>query len=122
MDDNPAAEYLDLDAIVAEEIVALHTMELPPVPNFVLSRGRSLEAAVPPDAVRLGFPWGLVEQMSRSAQQSLARLVPGTRHEIANDSGHVIQLDRPALVIDAIRQVVGAVRNPSTWPKNPRVP
>jgi len=41
--------------------------------------------------------------------------VPGARHVIAAESSHYIQLEQPALVIEAIRQVVEGVRHPNTW-------
>jgi pimeloyl-ACP methyl ester carboxylesterase len=41
--------------------------------------------------------------------------VPDARHVIAAESGHYIQLEQPALVIEAIRQVVEGVRHPNTW-------
>jgi pimeloyl-ACP methyl ester carboxylesterase len=34
---------------------------------------------------------------------------------VAAESGHYIQIQQPELVIDAIQQVVDAVRDPSTW-------
>ncbi len=76
----PEVEFLDLDAVVAEEIAAMSAHPIPPVPTIVLSRGRSLEGVVPPDAVPPGFPWEVVEQVSRAAQASLGGLVPGARH------------------------------------------
>jgi hypothetical protein len=36
--------------------------------------------------------------------------VPGTKHVIAAESTHYIQLDQPTLVTDAIRRVVRKVR------------
>jgi pimeloyl-ACP methyl ester carboxylesterase len=107
----PEAEFLDLDAIVAEEIAAMQASPLPPIPAVVLSRGRLLEGAVPPEAVPSDFPWERIEQVSSEAQ---AKLIPTAQHEIAAESGHVIQLDQPELVIEAIRQVVEAVRNPGS--------
>jgi pimeloyl-ACP methyl ester carboxylesterase len=107
----PEAEFLDLDAIVAEESATMQAQSLPLVPTVVLSRGRSLKGAVPPDAVPPDFPWEVIEQVSREAQ---ARLVPGARHVIAAESGHMIQLDQPELVIESIRQVVEAVRDPAS--------
>jgi len=50
------------------------------------------------------------EWMWRAQQDDLATLVPTARHPIARQSGHCIQLDQPALVIEAIRQVVAAVQ------------
>jgi len=40
----------------------------------------------------------------------LAVLSPRGRHIIAEECGHYIQVDQPELVIDAIREVVEAVR------------
>ena len=48
-------------------------------------------------------------------QQDVATLVPDARLIVATESGHNIHQDQPELVIDAIRQVVTAVRDPSTW-------
>jgi pimeloyl-ACP methyl ester carboxylesterase len=51
-----------------------------------------------------------------AAQQvQLTTLVPDARHIIATESGHNIHQDQPELVIQAIREVVDAVRDPSTW-------
>lgn len=50
-----------------------------------------------------------------AARQDLAQLVPDARLIIATESGHNIHQDQPELVIDAIQQVVAAVRDPSTW-------
>ena len=41
----------------------------------------------------------------------LMGLSTNSTHIIAEESGHAIQRDQPDLVIDAIRQVVEAVRN-----------
>ncbi len=111
----PEVELLDLDAIVAEDVAAMQAISLPPVPAVVLSRGQSLSAVIPPEVLPANFPWADFEQVSLSAQELLAGLVPGARHAIASESGHNIHLDQPDLVIDAIRQVVDAVRNPNSW-------
>ena len=49
------------------------------------------------------------------AQKDLATLVPDARLVVATKSGHNIHQDQPELVIDAIAQVVAAVRDPSSW-------
>jgi pimeloyl-ACP methyl ester carboxylesterase len=49
-------------------------------------------------------------------QEDLATLVPNAHFAIATESGHNIHQDQPDLVIEAIRQVVDAVRDPSAWP------
>jgi len=52
-------------------------------------------------------------------QEDLAKLVPNAHYAIATKSGHNIHQDQPELVIAAIREVVEAVRNPSTWTPAP---
>jgi pimeloyl-ACP methyl ester carboxylesterase len=47
-------------------------------------------------------------------QQELAHLSTRGTQVIAKNSGHYIQLDRPDVVIDAIRKVVGQVRRPQS--------
>jgi pimeloyl-ACP methyl ester carboxylesterase len=42
--------------------------------------------------------------------EALARLSSRGRHIVASKSGHWIQLDEPDLVVESIREVVGAVR------------
>jgi hypothetical protein len=56
-----------------------------------------------------------MEQIMFDHQVEVAHLVPGAKHVIAETSGHNIHQDQPELVIEAIRMVVDAVRDPSTW-------
>jgi pimeloyl-ACP methyl ester carboxylesterase len=113
-------EFTDLDASVSQVRDATTAVPLPPCPQslgvpfplVVLSRGQSM--AMPAD-----LPGGLTgEGLERAwtvEQDRLAAVLPGARHVIARESGHYIQLQQPELVIDAIQQVVDAVRDPSTW-------
>ena len=50
------------------------------------------------------------ERLWRQLQRELAHLVPGGRLVIATDSSHDIQHQQPELVLDAIGDVVRAVR------------
>jgi pimeloyl-ACP methyl ester carboxylesterase len=116
----PDLEFTDLDLSVAQVRDATDASPLPPCPQspgvpfplVVLSRGQPM--AVPAD-----LPGGLTgEGLERAwtvEQDWLAALVPGARHVIAKESEHYIQLQQPELVIDAVRQVVEAVRDPSSW-------
>jgi pimeloyl-ACP methyl ester carboxylesterase len=52
----------------------------------------------------------LEEPFWQQLQRELARLVPGGRLVVATESGHDIQHEQPELVLDAIRDVVLAVR------------
>ena len=82
------------------------------IPLFVLSRGKPVE--LPPD-VPGNFSPEAFENAWREGQNQLAGLVPGARHEIAGQSDHYIQIEQPDLVIDAVRAVVDAVRDPASW-------
>ena len=116
----PDLEFTDLDVSVSQVRDATDAVPLPPCPQspgvpfplVVLSRGRSM--AMPAD-----LPGGLTgEGLERAwtvEQERLAALLPGARHVIARESEHYIQLQQPELVIDAVRQVVEAVRDPSSW-------
>ena len=65
------------------------------------------------------LPGGLtgegLEQAWRVEQDRLAALLPDARHMIAHESEHYIQLQQPELVIEAVRQIVAAVRDPASW-------
>jgi pimeloyl-ACP methyl ester carboxylesterase len=68
----------------------------PAIPTIVLSstRARAHEST---------------EQRARAIelQDSIAQDYPGSRHLFVEDSGHYIQRDQPAVVIDAIRDLAG---------------
>ena len=77
-----------------------------------LSRGRPV--ALRPD-VPARFSPVVFEQAWRLGQKALAALLPDARHTMATESDHYIQVDQPDLVIDAVRDVVEAVREPVSW-------
>ena len=58
-------------------------------------------------------------ELSSAAQNALATLAPNGKHKIATKSSHYIQVQEPQVVIDAIKQVVEAVRNQATWTAAP---
>jgi pimeloyl-ACP methyl ester carboxylesterase len=78
----------------------------PLVPGLIANG--SLPSDTPPD---IGY---VTDRAQKETQANLAALVPGARHVINTDSGHEIHKDRPQLVIDAIRDVVDAVRQGKT--------
>jgi pimeloyl-ACP methyl ester carboxylesterase len=47
-------------------------------------------------------------------QNELAQLSTAATHVIAKNSGHYIQLDRPELVVEAVRQVVDRAHQAQT--------
>jgi hypothetical protein len=52
----------------------------------------------------------VTDAAQKEAQEKLAHLVPSAKHLTNTSSGHEIHKEQPQLVIDAIRQVVDAVR------------
>ena len=105
-------EFTDLDTSVSQVREATTTSPLRPIPLVVLSRGQVMQ--MPAD-----LPGGLtgegLEQAWTIEQDRLAALLPDARHVIAHESEHYIQLQQPELVIEAVREVVAAVRDPATW-------
>ena len=83
------AEYLRYLPANAEEASALNRLDR--FPLAVLS-----SAAASPEELR--------------EHQSLAALSPNGKHRIADGAGHWIPLDRPDLVVEAVRWVVSEVR------------
>jgi hypothetical protein len=82
---------------------------LRPMPLAVLARGRAPIVPLP------DYPIDATERVSLALQEDLATLVPAARFFVASESGHDIHQDQPALVTEAIRQVVTGVRHPDTW-------
>ena len=57
----------------------------------------------------------------RTAQDRLAKLL-NAKHVSDTNSGHAIQMERPQVVIDSIREVVDAVRDPTGWRRSETMP
>jgi pimeloyl-ACP methyl ester carboxylesterase len=100
-------EGIDLDASFAQMQEAT---PLRPMPLAVLTAGQFDTSSFPE-----GWPVEAEVQIHTELQEDLAGLVPGARHIIAEQSAHYIQQAQPDLVVDAIRQVAGAVRDPESW-------
>jgi pimeloyl-ACP methyl ester carboxylesterase len=110
----PDIERADAEASMDQLLAA---PPLQPMPLIVLSADRpwgplvpgmiadgALAPDTPPD---VGY---VTDRAQKVAHANLAALVPGSKHVTKTDSGHVIHLDNPQLVTDAIREVVDAVR------------
>lgn len=115
LEDYPELEWVDFEESFAQEREAAATAPLRPMPLVVLSYGRPLKSEIPPDALPPDYPFDTFDRVRADHQRALATLVPGARFVVASQSGHYIQIDQPELVIEAVRQVVEAVRDPSTW-------
>jgi pimeloyl-ACP methyl ester carboxylesterase len=104
-------EQVDMAASSAEMRAARSDSPLRPMPLFVLTHGvPSPPAPGEPPAIARDK-----ERIWQQVQDELALLVPNAKHLVVRDSGHIIQQEQPGAVIDAIRQVVEAVNDPSTW-------
>jgi pimeloyl-ACP methyl ester carboxylesterase len=116
-DADSGIEQIDLEGSFAQLQEATASQPLPPLPLAVLTRGVSAADASPDvrAALPADFPWDAFDAVWQDLQDELAALAPDARHVVASKSGHYIQLEQPALVIEAIRQVVEGVRNPDTW-------
>ena len=105
-------EFTNLDVSLGQMRQAAETTPLPALPMVVLSRGQTMTM---PSELPGGLTGELLEQVWQTGQNQLAGLTPDARHIIATESEHYIQLQQPELVIDAVRAVVEAVRDPATW-------
>ena len=104
-------ETLDFAAVSATVRQAVAAQPLPALPLAVLAKSQSF--GISED--ELGFSAEALDGAWRAAQERLATLVPRARYTVASESGHYIQLQQPALVIEATRQVVTGVRDRDTW-------
>ena len=105
----PDYERVDFDTSMAQMRQARVDTPLRPMPLAVLSRGNSNDTPFP------DWPVEAFERLWRTLQDDLATLVPNARLTIARQSGHYIQQEQPALVSEAIRQVIAGVQAPDTW-------
>jgi pimeloyl-ACP methyl ester carboxylesterase len=105
------AEGVDMAASFEEMRSTRTVAPVKEMPLFVLTAGQHPDpAAVPPD-----WPFEADAVLWTELQEDLAGLVPGARHVVAEQSGHYIHQSQPDLVVEAIRAVVDAVRDPASW-------
>lgn len=105
-------ELIDFGAASERMAEAARNQPLSGIPLFVLSRAKPV--ALPPN-VPAAFSADAFEAAWRKGQDELAALEPGAKLIVATESDHYIQIEQPDLVIDAVRQVVDAVRDPASW-------
>jgi CubicO group peptidase (beta-lactamase class C family)/pimeloyl-ACP methyl ester carboxylesterase len=106
-------ETLDVNASLDQVEKAANAEPLRPIPLFVLTQGQPFDLS-PWQPLPADFP-GALNKAWHAAQDSLTILAQKAKHTVATKSSHYIQLQEPHLVIDAIKEVVEAVRNPATW-------
>jgi pimeloyl-ACP methyl ester carboxylesterase len=104
------SEGIDLEASFAQMGAARTATPLQPMPLVVLSAGQQDPATFPE-----GWPMDVEATLHAELQADLSSLVPGGRLVVASESGHYIQQSQPDLIVESIRDVVQAVRNPASW-------
>lgn len=95
----------ELKAISRSAAQTANSGALGDIPLVVLSHD--------PDVLQPDLPEDLVKPTNdawQQMQEELAHLSTTGKHVIAKNSGHYIQLDRPDLVVDAVRTVVDQAR------------
>lgn len=110
--DMETVDYYADNAVVREAVTA---SPLPPMPLAVLAHGKAFDSRLPEVLARYGIDADEYEASLRANYESLATLAPQARFFVAAESAHDIHQDQPALVTEAIHQVVAGVRNPDTW-------
>jgi len=98
-----ALETIDFDASIDQMIKAEKSALAGNIPVVILVRDLSVE--LPPTAPAKFA--NILENAWRKSEDQLAEAIPHTQFVVARKSGHYIQLDEPALVVQAIRDVVG---------------
>ncbi len=111
----PALERIDVDRSFNQIRAA---PPLRSIPLVVLSADRPWGPQVPAMiaegklATEIPSDFGYVtDAAQKKAQERLAKLVPNAKHITNTNSGHEIHKEQPQLVIDAIHEVVEAVRS-----------
>jgi pimeloyl-ACP methyl ester carboxylesterase len=102
-------EQVDIWTSERQTRLALRRSPLRPMPLIAVAHGRPEDPGAP-----------FVEQderLWRQLQRELAHLVPGGRLVVATQSGHDIPHEQPEVVLDAIRDVVHAVRSGDLVPR-----
>ncbi len=105
-------ETIDFGAASERMAEAASDQPLSGIPLFVLSRAKPV--ALPPN-VPADFSPSAFEAAWRKGQDALAALEPDAKHVVATESDHYVQIEQPDLVVDAVRQVVEAVRDKASW-------
>jgi pimeloyl-ACP methyl ester carboxylesterase len=97
-----ALETIDFDMSFLQMEREMGNGPIQKMPSVILVRGLHVElpASAPPNFS------SVLEPAWRKSEELLAAAVPHIQYVVARKSGHYIQLDEPALVVQAIRDVV----------------
>ncbi len=80
-----------------EQVAAIQSMDN--IPLIVLRHGKSMFGSFAPDeAARMEAQWQTFQE-EIAAKSSRSQIV------VATSSGHLIQVEQPAIIVDAVRQL-----------------
>ena len=99
-------------ALEESEVQVRDARSLPEVPLIVIVHG---DARQDPHLIPAGWPGEVLDPIWQELVAKQAELVPGGRLVVAEQSDHGIPFVQPELVVDAVREGVEAVRDPSRW-------
>ncbi|HET7092993.1 MAG TPA: hypothetical protein VFI22_05925, partial [Thermomicrobiales bacterium] len=84
---------------------------LPHVSLIVLSHGQTPQ----PSCCPAGWPVQAQERLWQSLQEKTAALIPGSRRIVVPGAGDMIHQSDPDVVVDALKTVLEAARDPASW-------
>jgi pimeloyl-ACP methyl ester carboxylesterase len=95
------AEALAIDTSDAQ-VVAIGS--LGDLPLVVIRHGKSMFGSFPPEEA------AKIEQQWQAFQEAIAGQSSAGQVMVATDSGHLIQLEQPGIIIEAVQQLLGILR------------
>jgi pimeloyl-ACP methyl ester carboxylesterase len=122
VDGSGEEQYLHIASTLATEQREAH-LEWEGGANFegvdFITSGRQVRAGAPslPHVPLVVLSTDTDDEYMRHVQVDLAGRIPGGRHIIVPETGHFIQLDQPAVVTNAVREVVEEARRTSASTK-----
>ncbi len=90
------AEAMDLSDAQVAAIGSMGNM-----PLIVIRHSKSMFGSLPPQDAEA------MEQKWQAFQEEMAKQSTASQIMVAEESGHTIQLDQPAIIVEAVRQVLG---------------
>ena len=99
-------------ALAESEDQVRNATPLPQVPLIVIGHG---DASADTHLIPAGWPGEVLDPIWKELVAKQAELIPGGRLVVAEQSDHGIPFVQPEIIVDAVRDVVEAVRDPSSW-------
>jgi pimeloyl-ACP methyl ester carboxylesterase len=108
----PQVPASPIDVLISEAQV-LAAPPPPPVPTVMIVAAKTTFWLIPEEG---DVAWGHLDGVATYIRQQAGQARDiGARIVVAEESGHLVPFDQPAVMIAAIEDVVEAVRDPSSW-------